>query len=48
MVLARMAVWKFKRRGLDPDNVTVPISTSVSDVLGILGLLFARRLVGLI
>ena len=36
------------RRGLDPDNVTVPISTSVSDVLGIFCLLLATRLVGLI
>jgi len=33
------------RRGLDPDNVTIPISTSISDVLGILSLLMTIALV---
>jgi len=33
------------RRGLDPDNVTIPISTSISDVLGIFSLLIAIRLI---
>jgi len=33
------------RRGIDPDNVTIPISTSISDVLGILSLLLAVQLV---
>lgn len=36
------------RRGLDPDNVTIPISTSISDVLGIFCLLLAAEIVGLI
>jgi len=34
------------RRGLDPDNVTIPISTSVSDLLAIFSLLIAIRMVG--
>ncbi len=34
------------RKGLDPDNVTIPISTSISDVLGIFSLLIAMRMVG--
>lgn len=36
------------RRGLDPDNVTIPISTSISDFLAIFSLLLAIRMVGLI
>ncbi|MFQ6086943.1 MAG: magnesium transporter [Candidatus Bathyarchaeia archaeon] len=36
------------RRGLDPDNVTIPISTSISDLLGIFSLLIAIRMVGFI
>ncbi len=36
------------RRGLDPDNVTIPISTSISDLLGIFSLLIAMRMVGFI
>ncbi|MDH5782598.1 MAG: magnesium transporter [Candidatus Bathyarchaeota archaeon] len=36
------------RRGLDPDNVTIPISTSISDVLGIFSLLIAMGMVGFI
>lgn len=36
------------RRGLDPDNVTIPISTSISDLLGIFSLLIAMRIVGFI
>ncbi|MGD8506928.1 MAG: magnesium transporter [Candidatus Bathyarchaeota archaeon] len=36
------------RRGLDPDNVTIPISTSISDLLAIFSLLIAMRLVGFI
>jgi mgtE-like transporter len=36
------------RRGLDPDNVTVPISTSISDLLGIFSLLIAIRMVGFV
>lgn len=35
-------------RGLDPDNTTVPIVTSVADLLGVLCLLFALQVVGLI
>lgn len=35
--------WK---RGLDPDNTTIPIGTSISDVLGIMCLLIAIRIVG--
>lgn len=35
------------RRGLDPDNVTIPISTSISDLLAIFSLLIAIRMVGL-
>lgn len=34
------------RRGLDPDNVTIPISTSISDVFGVLSLLVAIQIVG--
>lgn len=34
------------RRGLDPDNVTIPISTSISDILAISSLLIAVGLVG--
>jgi mgtE-like transporter len=37
--------WK---KGLDPDNATIPISTTISDMLGILCLLIATRIVGLI
>lgn len=37
--------WK---KGLDPDNTTIPISTSISDVLGILCLLIAIRIIGFI
>jgi len=33
------------RRGLDPDNVTIPISTSISDLLAIFSLLIAIRIV---
>jgi mgtE-like transporter len=36
------------RRGLDPDNVTIPISTSISDLLAIFSLLIAMRIVGFI
>ena len=36
------------RRGLDPDNVTIPISTSISDLLAIFSLLVAMRIVGFI
>ncbi len=36
------------RKGLDPDNVTIPISTSISDLLAIFSLLIAMRLVGFI
>jgi mgtE-like transporter len=36
------------RRGLDPDNVTIPIGTSISDLLGIFSLLIAMRIVGFI
>ncbi len=36
------------RRGLDPDNVTIPISTSISDVLAVFSLLAAIRMVGFI
>jgi len=36
------------RRGLDPDNVTIPISTSISDLLAIFSLLIAMRTVGFI
>ena len=36
------------RRGLDPDNVTIPISTSISDLLAIFSLLIAIRMVGLV
>lgn len=36
------------RRGLDPDNVTIPISTSISDLLAIFSLLIAMRMVGFI
>lgn len=36
------------RRGLDPDNVTIPISTSISDLLAIFSLLIAIRIVGFI
>lgn len=35
--------WK---KGLDPDNTTIPISTSISDVLGIFCLLIAIRIIG--
>lgn len=35
--------WK---RGLDPDNTTIPIGTSISDVLGIVCLLIAIGIVG--
>lgn len=34
------------RRGLDPDNVTIPISTSISDLLAIFSLLIAIRMFG--
>jgi len=34
------------RKGLDPDNVTIPICTSVSDVLGIVCLLIAVAIIG--
>ncbi len=34
------------RRGLDPDNMTIPISTSISDVFGVLSLLVAIQIVG--
>lgn len=37
--------WK---KGLDPDNTTIPISTSISDVFGILCLLIAIRIIGFI
>jgi mgtE-like transporter len=33
------------RRGLDPDNVTIPISTSISDLLAIFSLLLAIRII---
>jgi len=33
------------RRGLDPDNVTIPISTSVSDLIAIFSLLMTIRIV---
>jgi mgtE-like transporter len=36
------------RKGLDPDNVTIPISTSISDLLAIFSLLIAMRIVGFI
>lgn len=36
------------RRGLDPDNVTIPISTSISDLLGVFSLLIAMQIVGFI
>ena len=36
------------RRGLDPDNVTIPISTSISDLLAIFSLLIAMLIVGFI
>jgi len=36
------------RRGLDPDNVTIPISTSISDLLGIFSLLISIHIVGII
>jgi len=36
------------RRGLDPDNVTIPISTSISDLLAIFSLLISMRIVGFI
>ncbi len=36
------------RRGLDPDNVTIPISTSISDLIAIFSLLIAMRIVGFI
>ena len=36
------------RKGLDPDNVTIPISTSISDLLAIFSLLIAMRMVGFI
>ncbi len=36
------------RRGLDPDNVTIPISTSISDLIAIFSLLIAMRMVGFI
>jgi len=33
------------RRGLDPDNVTIPISTSISDLIAIFSLLVAIRII---
>jgi len=36
------------RRGLDPDNVTIPISTSISDLIAVFSLLIAMRIVGFI
>ncbi len=36
------------RRGLDPDNVTIPISTSISDLLAIFSLFIAMRMVGFV
>jgi cation transporter-like permease len=32
------------RKGLDPDNVTIPISTSISDIIAIFSLLIAIRI----
>lgn len=34
------------RKGLDPDNVTIPIVTSLSDVLGVFCLLVAAMIMG--
>ncbi len=34
------------RKGLDPDNVTIPIVTSLSDVLGVFCLLVAVKIMG--
>lgn len=34
------------RKGLDPDNVTIPIVTSFSDVLGVFCLLVAAKIMG--
>jgi len=36
------------RRGLDPDNVTIPISTSISDLLAIFSLLTAMNIAGFV
>ncbi len=36
------------QKGLDPDNVTIPISTSISDLLGIFSLLIAMQMFGFI
>lgn len=36
------------RRGLDPDNITIPICTSISDVLGIFCLLIAINVMSII
>jgi len=33
------------RRGLDPDNVTIPISTSISDLIAIFSLLMTIRII---
>jgi mgtE-like transporter len=33
------------RKGLDPDNVTIPISTSISDLIAIFSLLMAIKIV---
>jgi len=47
-VVAIVVAFVSWRRGLDPDNVTIPISTSISDLLAIFSLLSAMRIVGFI
>lgn len=44
--LATASAFLSFRRGLDPDNIVIPIVTSVGDVLGVICLIMAIRIIG--